>query len=288
MSWKPVRKALANRRGRYGPEYRYRCPRCHQDNLWWVPSRGGGKCYNCHVLYGDGNLDIKKMRALFRDFSEEDELRVLIEELNSIRPVRMLPPPELPDEEEDGQLHWKVRWYCGKERKCSLDSVAKAGVYYDAVTDRVHFPLAPVLLRPGCDGPLCTMSRTPSTTVKDWRFGPKEGLKERHWFNPVGLDPGPLTIVEGPFDVLASGLLGKAVALCGTQLYEDCHYWFLQHRASVASVYLWMDPDAAGKAAAKKIQKQLAGLVTVRVIDYEREPGDCTPEEVAEVLRCAS
>ena len=285
MSWRPRRKHIGTRHGRYGLEYRYKCPRCRHDNLWWIPGRNGGVCWTCVAIYGKdvGNLTLKSMRTLFSDFSEQDAIADLVAELNHTPSAPKSAPTPSPLAEGE-EWHWKVRWFLEKERRCSLHDCARSGVWYDANEDRVHFPLSPTMLRSGRSDVIPTMSRTPDAKVKDWRFGPRTANKQEYWFNPMGLSSGSLILVEGPFDVLASGLLGSALALCGTQLHEDAQYWFCAHRAEMQSVILWLDPDEAGQAATKKIAKQLSGIVPVLTVSYDKEPGDCTPDEVKEVL----
>ena len=284
MSWRPRGRFLGQRHGRYGLEYRYHCPRCHSDNLWWIPGRGGGMCWNCEALYGEGKLDLKKAQTLFRDFSAGDEIALLVEELNMVRvgPAPTRPRVEVAPEEEEG-LHWKARWFLEKQRNVPLDHAVRAGTWYEEGRDKLHFPLSPIL--PTSGEVLCSMVRTPDPEIKDWRFEPRDGPKQERWYSPVELGPGPIAVVEGPFDILAAGLLGKGVGLCGTQLYEDAHFWLIKQRKTHPKVYLWLDPDEAGKAAALKIEKQIKGILPVVRIDYEKEPGDCTPEEAMTVLR---
>jgi len=288
MSWRPAQKPLGRRLGRYGLEYRYRCPKCHQDNLWWIPARGGGKCWNC-AAEGDGNLTTAKMQKLFRDFSEQDELAQLVEELNATRtarPARPAPVPPAPEEEEH-DYHWKARYYLERERKCALHDCKAAGVWYEEQHDRLYFPLARIL-GGGEPGAVPCMSRTPDARVKDWRVEPKSAQKELYWFNPTGLDSGKILFVEGPFDVLAPGLLGQAVALCGTAFYEDGETWILQHRRTLSSLWFWLDNDTAGRVATVKITQRLRRLVgrdRVKVVIYDKEPGDCSAEEAEQVLR---
>lgn len=292
MPWKPRQQALSRRLGRYGVEYRYRCPQCHQDNLWWVPGRGGGKCWNCAAESDEkGNLTVAKMQRMFRDFSETDELAQLVEEINATtkttRPAR--PVPTKPAEEEP-EFHWKARWYLERERKVPSDVARAAGVWYNEQSDRLYFPLTQIL-GGGGDSVVPCMSRTPDPSVKDWRVEPRSAAKEQYWFNPTGIDSGTVVFVEGPFDVLASGLLHQAIALCGTAFTEPAEDWVLNHKKVLSGIWLWLDADLAGRNSTAKIAKKLGRLVgsgRVKSILYDKEPGDCSPDEAAALLKAVA
>lgn len=286
MSWRPRAPNVGTRLGRYGLEYRYRCPKCHHTNLWWVPSRSGGKCWTCAE-----NLDLQKMQSLFRDFSATDEIAELLEEINAViatpRREKRVEYQSVPDGE---QLPWQVRYYLerGRPVPTALDDFLRAGCWYDERDHRVHFPLSPILGGGGGgDSPVYSMSRTPDAGVKDWLFLPRDGGKESVWFNPVGVDSGQVILVEGPFDVLAPGLLGKAIGLCGLSWTEDMQYWlhqFRQHQSS-PRLFVWLDPDEAGREASTSLVVQLRRVVDVTEIQAEKESGDCTPEEALEILK---
>lgn len=285
MSWRPRTPHVGTRLGRYGMEYRYRCPKCAHANLWWVPSRSGGKCWTCQE-----NLNLEKAQALFRDYSAGDELAELLEEINAVTaaPRRTKRVEPQPLEEGEG-LHWKARYYLerGREAPTAPDAFLRAGGWYDERDNRIHFPLTPIL-RGGGDSPLHSMSRTPDADVKDWLFLPRDGAKESVWFNPVELDSRQVVFVEGPFDVLAPGLLGKAIALCGLGWSEDMQYWLHQFRIhqGCPSIFVWLDPDEAGRDASASLVGQLKRVVEdVKEIQAEKESGDCSPEEALKILK---
>lgn len=285
MAWRPRAPYAGTRLGRYGLEYKYRCPKCGHSNLWWVPSRNGGKCWTCQQ-----NLDLAKMQALFRDFSAQDELAELLEEINAVtstprREKRVEPQPLA----EGESLPWKVRYYLerGRPVPTALDDFHRAGCWYDERDDRIHFPLSPIL-GGGSEHALHSMSRSPSADVKDWLFLPRDGGKERVWFCPVEPCSRQVVFVEGPFDVLAPGLLGHAIGLCGLAWTEDMQYWLHQfrQRQGSPSIFVWLDPDEAGRDASASLVDSLKRVVEdVREIQAEKESGDCSPEEALNILK---
>lgn len=93
-----------------------------------------------------------------------------------------------------------------------------------------------------------------------------------------------VVFVEGIFDVWSPGLEDRAVALLGTKLYEYGEWWCWQHLFQKEAV-VWLDPDDPGRDGAAKLAGFLQQVCKkVTVINYPKEPGDCTPEEAREVL----
>lgn len=284
MAWRPRAPHVGTRMGRYGLEYRYKCPRCAHKNLWWVPSRGGGKCWTC-----DEDLDLSKMQGLFRDFSATDSLAELLEELNATAQRRESPvvPQPVPEGES---LHWKARYYLERGRPGATDvgDFLRSGGWYDEKEHRIHFPLARILGDESAgSSAVHSMSRTPDADAKDWLFLPKRGDKELYWFNPVGHHSKEVVIVEGPFDVLAPGLLGHAIALCGVKWHEDCWYWLHQAllQQSVSKLYVWLDPDDAGRKASASLVGELRRVVATEEILADAESGDLKHEEAMTILK---
>lgn len=95
-------------------------------------------------------------------------------------------------------------------------------------------------------------------------------------------------LVEGPFDVLAPGLLGKAIALCGVKWQESMDYWLLGNAQKLTHIYLWLDPDHAGRVASKHIIqsiRRVVGNAKATEINFAKESGDLSKEEAYAVLR---
>lgn len=285
-SWKPSVRPISTRRGRYGLEYRYLCPRCGKDNLWWVPSRGGGKCHTCAAIYGNGNLNISAMKKLFGEGSEHDGLAELVAMVGARE--KKAPAPVVERQEVEDEFHWKFLWYA-KLRRTLVPDLVRAGTWYDEGRNRICFPLSRII--GGVPGSVLVpfMSRSVSEVRKDWRVEPEGTLKELYWYNPVELDSREIVFVEGPFDVLAPQLLGKAVALCGTKFFEDAHLWAADMARKGHRFIVWLDNDEAGIQASKKVEGVLKGVSEkVSVIYYTKEPGDCEPAEAAGVIAAAS
>lgn len=278
-SWKPSVRAEGSRRGRYGIEYKYKCPTCGHANLWWVPSRGGGKCWTCAALYGSGNHTISSMKALFGEGAEHDGLQELVDSLGKRQKVAKEIVKEAAHEH-----HWKFLWFA-KLRRTRIEDLEKAGVWYDSVRNRICFPLSRIIQNSSESRPVPIMSRTVSDVRKDWRVEPEGTEKELYWFNPVPLTAEEIVLVEGPFDILAPGLLGSAVGLCGVKLYENAHLWASDMVRKGHSFAIWLDSDEAGKNATTPIYRVLKSITDrVRIITHDKEPGDCSREEARKVL----
>lgn len=284
--WKPRARPVGERSGRYGVEYRYVCPRCRQDNLWWVVRESKGACWTCRSRGWKWKHNRESMAELFGEGYDVSEVDALVADLNAGLlggQVTVYPAPEPPQDIQTGLESWGARLYLQRERRCELDELQRAGVWYSERDNRVHFPLTRCFGGTGAGGVVPTMSRTCSRDVKDWRVLPRSAAKEQYWFHPVELATTSLVLVEGPFDVLSSGLLGHAIALCGTSLTEAAEYSL--HAMRPDGIFIWLDPDSPGKAAAKRIYKALVGCFpTVELIDHETEPGDLSREDCRKVL----
>ena len=105
------------------------------------------------------------------------------------------------------------------------------------------------------------------------------GSKKSHYLWGHASPSADAVVVEGIFDALRVG--SAAVSLLGTHLSEGQ----AQFLGSCRKIYLWLDPDPAGRLATRKIEATLMFYpVDVVSVRYHKEPGDCTPDEVREVL----
>lgn len=80
--------------------------------------------------------------------------------------------------------------------------------------------------------------------------------RSQYGFGIRHLRPGQKRIVlfEGTFDLLATGMLGCAIAILGTSLNDSWMAWL---RKRGFEVVLWLDPDAAGERGAQKLKSRL-------------------------------
>jgi hypothetical protein len=104
---------------------------------------------------------------------------------------------------------------------------------------------------------------------------------------------GPVVVCEGVSDVWRAG--PGAVALLGKEA-SDAQCKLLRAALPGRDVVVLLDPEAAAEAvkAAEKIRAVLArdllgagrpGRVVVARLPDARDPGDCTPEEIAQAVR---
>jgi 5S rRNA maturation endonuclease (ribonuclease M5) len=109
---------------------------------------------------------------------------------------------------------------------------------------------------------------------KNYAFGWK-AAKKQHGQREV-------IILEGIMDLLALQLMGRSVAILGTDFPEPLA---VQMRTEHMTACLFFDPDSAGDKARDKGMKSLKGWgVPVRIIEASKDPKDYTPEEVLEMV----
>jgi 5S rRNA maturation endonuclease (ribonuclease M5) len=101
--------------------------------------------------------------------------------------------------------------------------------------------------------------------------------------------PEPYLIVcEGMFDVLSTGLLGKAIAVLGSSIKEACGAWFwwlAKERGT--KIYIWTDADKAGEKARLEIKTMLNSYaVESEYIEAGKDPKNYTRDEVKRLLSC--
>lgn len=245
-------------------ELNFQCPQCGKDNLWWNPEANVGHCFSCPE--GEGNFSEWGMKQLFRDRSLYE-----LENLSRNPDAPHTPRPRTRAELDDIAL-----WYLKDQRHCDMTYLERWGLtpWYEPETDRVCFGLRHVL---GKDTD-AYMSRPTDPDNKSWKICPPGADKEYLWYDHT-IDSPYIVLVEGVFDVLTPKLHSRAIALLGTSLSEAMEDVLTR---SGRQIYIWMDPDAAGRRAARRIKMQLPGSV---VIDHSKEPGDCTPSEAREILQ---
>lgn len=85
-----------------------------------------------------------------------------------------------------------------------------------------------------------------------------------------------MVLVEGIFDVLTPRLR-YGVALLGSRLGASQEAWIRMARP--LKVWVWMDPDTAGRKASEDICHRLQDLKAEPVL-ADKEPGDLTPADI--------
>lgn len=260
-------------------ELQFWCPECDKPNLWWNLDTQLGQCFTCQVGYNQ--LTLKRLVGEVASFAE------VWEEIHEASPKR--PPRVISKSSID--THWQAEWYLHKVRKCHRKDLRKVGVWYDEEVDRVCFPIQripragelPETMAASLTGHGGYMSRSTDPDTGGWLYQSADPGKEGYWFNPLGIRPEEQTVVlvEGVFDVLSPRLLKCAIAILGTKLSEYGEYAL----RNAKRVLIWLDEDKAGyNAAMFHILQQVPRAI---VINYSKEPGDCSPEEAREVIRNA-
>lgn len=64
----------------------------------------------------------------------------------------------------------------------------------------------------------------------------------------------PLVIVEGMFDIVAPGLLGRGIAILGSSISDDQAAWI---SSRYRNTVVWFDPDRAGRKGARRVARTL-------------------------------
>lgn len=277
-----------------GREYILPCPKCSKKFSWSVVKLAG-QCFSCKFAI----TGIPDFNTNFRDILENG-----VEIAWQPAPVSRYPTPDT-DDNTFLPAYGRYEAAVYLQGRGVTQSVAES-VGIMATKDRIYVP---------CTSPMAgkrpmMMSRSIIPGQKGW-MAPSGVDKSKYWFDggkPVELTADgqkPLVIVEGIFDVLTPGLLGRAVALLGSRLSTDMesHLGKL-FRNGQGRILLWLDPDWAGKVAGKKIRAQLRtygcnveyvgyhtsnewrpqdGLTQIFV--HAPEPGSCTGDHAREILR---
>lgn len=219
-----------------GREYILTCPECHKPGKfswnaekWGHAQQGVGQCFSC-------GLAIEGQRSL----------------------LRLFPRTESSDTPQPGGYQQTLR----KPSSCSsyipaLDDVEcteylegrgvygdltiACGALRDIATRRVCFPIYSPL--PG-NHPTMLMSRSIVLGEKGWRSFP--GGKGNYIFGRLPPAGGEIILVEGVFDVLSSGMWGRAVALLGKTMSSSLQWYVLENYSSVV---IYLDPPEICEAA---------------------------------------
>ena len=96
------------------------------------------------------------------------------------------------------------------------------------------------------------------------------------------VDGQTVVLVEDLLSMMKVGEVCKCFTLLGTSLKEK----FLTKLIGRDEVLIWLDPDEPGQRAARKIAKQLRGLVKTRIIHSDVDPKYLSVDKVKELLGC--
>ena len=150
--------------------------------------------------------------------------------------------------------------------------IARLGAYYHPDTDRVVLPV----LEAG--------------EVVFWQARSVTGRLPKYLSPPVGKDTllprygssTTITLTEDLLSAFKVGLVAEAWSLMGTHANPRLLAALLERKAPVA---IWLDPDAAGRHAAKKVHSTLTAYgIAARIVRSERDPKLHTLDQIKEYL----
>lgn len=150
--------------------------------------------------------------------------------------------------------------------------IARLGAYYHPDTDRVVVPVLE-----GC-------------TPVFWQARSVTGRLPKYLSPAVGRDKllprygsgDYITLTEDLLSAFKIGLVAEAWCLMGTHANPRLIAEVLRRKAPVR---IWLDPDAPGKAAARKVFKQLTAYgIEARIVRSDRDPKLHTFDQIKEYL----
>lgn len=212
----------------YGDEIVYECPSCGKvDKFSWNPDKWGhalqgvGQCFSCGVaIEGERSL-----RRLFNNSGNVAEVWQGFRKPNTAASYR---------------LAWDVpecqAYLLG--RNVNEELAMLSGAMCDEEGARVCFPVHSPF-----DFPTMMMTRSIIPGEKGWRSFP--GSKENYLFGNLP-DSDKIILVEGVFDVLSSGMFGRAAALLGKTMSQPLQWWVLENYSHIV---IYLDPPEFEEAA---------------------------------------
>ena len=137
-------------------------------------------------------------------------------------------------------------------------------------------------------------------TVPNHKWIPTEGTDKQHYIwgykfwktknqelKQDGKQPFVI-LVEGIMDIVSSGLLGHSIAMLGSEISSSVALFLANLKCPI---YLWSDPDEAGKKAHKKVSSTLLSWgVECVILDGEKDsrfnvdPKNCSSAVVKELI----
>jgi hypothetical protein len=241
-------------------EYFTICPHCKGESYYYNVHKETGWCFKCEKSTGKNYVPEAlgghnaALSAAIRTVHEK-ETEVFYEGLKQAVAITGV------DRKTQDAVEYLL------SRRISIDTAHKAGLLYNSSNRCLYFPVnSPVPKHP---------TQYIHRNIDDKIYKSQKGLNKKMGF-VFGLrhvkQTEKIIIVEGPFDVLSPGLLGHAIALCGTQLFLTTNFWLSDFK----EVNIWLDPDAEAKA--EHIRESLMfdySMKNVNIIRHPHEPGDC-------------
>jgi 5S rRNA maturation endonuclease (ribonuclease M5) len=96
----------------------------------------------------------------------------------------------------------------------------------------------------------------------------------------IGEVQNKAVLVEDALSMMKVGEVVKCYALMGTSLKNSSIAELMKYD----EVLVWLDPDGPGQTAAKKVWKQLNGLVKTRIVHSNRDPKYLSKRKIREVV----
>ncbi len=235
-------------------EYVTDCPRCGgRRKFYWNPVKARGFCFGgqCQTKV----RGVEDYKALFAGSSGVSPL------FAKPRDYREDPKPEKidPTASDDPWDYPEARGFLGGEppkgRGLSREVVWEGGIR--ARGSRIRVSLDPVCRNHppyvyvrSADGSSPWMPERAGVRRQSYVYGLKAWEQVEPYLQVV--------LFEGIFDVLGTGLYGRALALMGSSLSQDLARYLGEAYPGLRAYY-WPDPDPAGQAGAVKASATLAG-----------------------------
>jgi len=267
-------------------KYVSHCPRCGRNAKFsWDPEQKRGVCFSgsCGVrVRGE-----REYRDLFEGSSQVSPLALINRHYVEAPHVETA---VLSQETTDPWSHPVSRSFLSgplpQGRGLSREVVAASGIRSDG--RKLWVDLDPVCsghprirYHRAADGSTPWMPVTPGQRRTSYVYG------LRNW--ETGPDRTQLVLFEGIFDVLGTGLPGRALALMGSDLSQDLARYLSEAYSQGLRVYYWPDPDQAGYKGARTAVRVLRGWgLSCRVVDVEGRtelnPKTVGPDRALELL----
>lgn len=166
-----------------------------------------------------------------------------------------------------------INYLLSDKRRISEETCKAAKLRYVPGVEEIFFPITSPL-----------MNAKPSywrRKIFEKSYKSLPGVKKAEYGYVFGLEHvqqrDVVILVEGPFDVLTPGLLGYAVGLLGVEIPLNIILWL----GDFKKVYCYLDPDAYDASKKWKYKLSQAYDIPIETVNYYKEPGDCTEEDVS-------
>lgn len=253
------------------------CPKCGKRRLTYDPDARLGRCFGCVGHPGYNHITIKRLLGY------EPTKNVALHPKDN-------PPPAVAyfvdqytlTSLQSAYARDPVARMCIDDRNLPLELLDSMGVKWRGDTNKLYFPIHTVGQPPTGKS---FHTRSAFKEQKGWRRAGDHcpsavwTMEARFpWLRNIWV------LVEGIWDAIAiwQAMGWSVMALLGTSLDTEQLCWAMRQPKEVR---VWFDPDEAGIDGSRKVIKSL-GCISFppRRCIYQKEPADCTPDEISGVF----